>query len=322
MRYWWVNQNQTYKQERAGGYLWSPKRNRNGARNQSYENMREVAPGDLVFSFRNTRIVAIGVAASNCYEAPKPREFDSRRQNWDQIGWKVDVAYIDMASPVRPKDHIEQIRPLLPEKYSPLQQSGDGLQSVYLAKITPGFAKLLQDLLASAGSDLKLPAVKPNDTRRDAMLGEVEKQIESEIQGAADIESTVRQQLVMARRGQGKFRENVANFEDQCRVTGISDERFLIASHIKPWRSSTNQERLDGENGLLLSPNVDHLFDRGFISFQDMGILLVSPAVDLETVHRLGIPTGKHNSGPFTRNQKQYLAYHRREVFLEAGRDG
>lgn len=322
MRYWWVNQNQTYRQERAGGYLWSPKRNQNGARNQFYENMREVSPGDLVFSFRDTRIVAIGVAVSNCYESPKPGEFGSLGQNWEQIGWKVDITYTDMASPIRPKDHIEQVRPFLPERYSPLQQSGDGLQSVYLAEISPGLAQLLLDLLGSAGSDLSLPEVKPDDTRREVMLGAVEKQIESQIQGAANIESTVKEQLVMARRGQGKFRENVAKFEHRCRITGVSDDRFLTASHIKPWRSSTNQERLDGENGLLLSPNVDHLFDRGFISFQDTGILLVSPAVDRDTVHRLGIPTEEHNSGRFTENQKHYLAYHRREVFLEAGRDG
>jgi putative restriction endonuclease len=50
MRYWWVNQNQTYRHEIGGGYLWSPKRNANGARNPFYESMREVAPGDLVFS--------------------------------------------------------------------------------------------------------------------------------------------------------------------------------------------------------------------------------------------------------------------------------
>jgi hypothetical protein len=89
MRYWWVNQNQTYKQEMTGGYLWSPKRNRNGARNQFYENMREVAPGDLVFSFRDTKIVAIGVTSSNCYEAPQPEDFGVVGQNWDDIGWKV-----------------------------------------------------------------------------------------------------------------------------------------------------------------------------------------------------------------------------------------
>jgi len=48
MRYWWVNQNQTYRHEVAGSYLWSPKRNANGARNPFYESMREVAPGDLI----------------------------------------------------------------------------------------------------------------------------------------------------------------------------------------------------------------------------------------------------------------------------------
>jgi hypothetical protein len=50
MRYWWVNQNQTFRHEIEGGYLWSPKRNANGARNPFYESMREVAPGDLIFS--------------------------------------------------------------------------------------------------------------------------------------------------------------------------------------------------------------------------------------------------------------------------------
>jgi hypothetical protein len=59
-RYWWVNQNQTYRREVQGGYLWSPKRSANGARNPFYESMREVAPGDLIFSFMDTRILALG----------------------------------------------------------------------------------------------------------------------------------------------------------------------------------------------------------------------------------------------------------------------
>src|ERR1700676_1652382 len=71
MRYWWGNQNQTYRHEIAGGYLWSPKRNANGARNPFYESMREVAPGDLIFSFMDTRILAIGIAQSYCWESPK-----------------------------------------------------------------------------------------------------------------------------------------------------------------------------------------------------------------------------------------------------------
>jgi hypothetical protein len=68
-------QNQTYRHEIAGGYLWSPKRNANKVRNPFYESMREVAPGDIIFSFRDVRIAALGIARSDCDESPKPTEF-------------------------------------------------------------------------------------------------------------------------------------------------------------------------------------------------------------------------------------------------------
>jgi putative restriction endonuclease len=82
MRYWWVNQNQTFRHEVAGGYLWSPKRNKNGARNPFYDFMRVVAPGDVVFSFADTKIKAVGIIASHGYEAPKPMEFGSTGAYW------------------------------------------------------------------------------------------------------------------------------------------------------------------------------------------------------------------------------------------------
>ena len=103
MRYWWVNQNQTFKHEFQGGYLWSPKRNANGARNPFYESMREVAPGDLIFSFMDTRIVAIGVAQSYCWESPKPEEFGNAGQNWEDV---LRVAFAELGHKERPKDHI------------------------------------------------------------------------------------------------------------------------------------------------------------------------------------------------------------------------
>lgn len=81
MRYWWVNQNQTYRHEFRGGYLWSPKRKSDGSRNAFYESMREVAPGDLVFSFADTRIGAFGIVQSHAYENPKPAEFGSAGRN-------------------------------------------------------------------------------------------------------------------------------------------------------------------------------------------------------------------------------------------------
>ncbi len=102
MRYWWVNQNQTFRQEIAGGYLWSAKRKADGARNPFYESMREVPPGDLVFSCVDTWIAAIGFAKSYCWECPKPTEFGSVSLNWENIGWRVALGGANIARQLRP----------------------------------------------------------------------------------------------------------------------------------------------------------------------------------------------------------------------------
>src|SRR5688500_10402288 len=91
--------------------------------------------------------------------------------------------------------------------------------------------------------------------------------LKQEILGDPSIATTEKQAIVLARRGQGLFRQRVSEIEVRCRVTGVSNPEHLRASHCKPWRDSNKDERLDGENGLLLTPSIDHLFDRGFISF-------------------------------------------------------
>jgi hypothetical protein len=123
MRFWWVNQNQTWRQEVGGGYLWSPKRKANNQLNPFYESMREVSPGDVILSFRDTLIAAIGIAYSHCYECPKPQEFGEAGRNWGDIGWKIDVRFVDLVHKIRPKDQIGELRRHLPSKYSPLELS-------------------------------------------------------------------------------------------------------------------------------------------------------------------------------------------------------
>src|SRR5664279_1806580 len=153
--------------------------------------MREVAPADLIFSFMDTRIFAVGIAQSYCWESPKPLEFGNAGQNWENIGWKVKVNFTELANKVRPK----------------------------------------------------------------------------------------------------------------------------------PWRDSTNEERLNGENGLLLTPSIDHLFDRGFIGFEDSGKLIISPVAHRPSLQRMGIDTTKVvNVGGFTSGQKQFLDFHRNAVLLQSVR--
>ena len=321
MRYWWVNQNQTYRHEVPGGYLWSPKCNRNATRNPFYDFMREVAPGDVVFSFADTYIKAIGIAASHAYEAPKPREFGQTGAYWDNIGWRVDVRFTELHGPLKPAEYMAQLAPRLPDRYAPLQQNGGGLQGVYLTQLPDDFAITLADLIGrEARTIIEMRRVRDIDDASVA-IGLVEWETHEMEQVITDqtIPETTRQAVVMARRGQGLFKQNVQRIESHCRVTQVDQIEHLRASHCKPWRDASNAERLDGENGLLLTPDVDHLFDRGFISFEDNGTVLVSPVVHRESLHRMGLDDALHrNVGGFSEGQRSYLSFHRESVFLES----
>lgn len=99
--------------------------------------------------------------------------------------------------------------------------------------------------------------------------------------------TTEREQLVAARMGQGLFRKELISIWGSCSVTGYSLTSLLVASHIKPWRWSSNKERLDPSNGLLLTPNLDKAFDRFLISFASSGNILISP--ELIELHKIAI---------------------------------
>ena len=321
MRFWWVNQNQTFEHEFRGGYLWSPKRRADGGRNQFYENMREVAPGDVVFSFRNQKIAAIAVAQSYAYESPKPPEFGQAGPNWERIGWRVDVSYTVPYQKIEPGKHMAVLGPLLPRKYAPLQLSGKGLQGVYLAELPRAFAEVLAGLIGIEARELVSTAAECPHPKGVAAKGldEWEEHIQQEIAKDKSIPDTNKIAIIKARRGQGIFKQNVMEIERECRITKVSNPVHLIGSHIKPWRDSSNEERLDGENGLLLTPSIDHLFDRGFISFENNGDVLVSRVADEHSLTKMGVRAGdKANVGEFTHQQKQYLEFHRDLVFLQA----
>ena len=324
MRYWWVNQNQTFRQEIEGGYLWSPKRNKNGHRNPFYEFMREVAPGDLVFSFCDTRIAAVGVVSGYCRESPKPEEFGTDGTNWSQIGWRVGVRWQRLSNAIRPKDHIARLRSALPLQYAPLRQDGNGLQGVYLTRISPVLASELFSLIGAevnrvADAGREVSRIERDSPAPERDIEEWERRIEVAIDTSATIPETERTALVQARRGQGIFRDNVRSIEHACRITRVERMEHLIASHIQPWRDSSNEGRLDRENGLLLTPTVDHLFDKGFISFENAGQLIVSPVADPVSLKRMGIDRDtRANVGAFSEGQRRYLEFHRENVLRMA----
>jgi hypothetical protein len=328
MRFWWASQNQTYRQETEGGYLWSPKRNKGGGYNPFYEFMRELAPGDIVFSFADTWIRKVGIVQGYCHESPRPPEFGAVGERaWDDIGWSVRVRFFPVAKPVRPKNHIDVIRPLLPALYAPLQDSGDG-NVLYLTSVSDQMAHVLGTLIGSeytslvaAASDIAIDE-RSRAASDEQYSEEWEQHLVDAIKTSSDLQPTQREAVIQARIGQGEFRKNVARVETHCRITGVNEPAHLRASHTKPWRSSSNEERLNGENGLLLTPTIDHLFDRGFISFEDNGDLLISPVALRPSLQRMGISLDQRtNVGGFSSGQKQFLSYHRESVYLARRED-
>ena len=119
---------------------------------------------------------------------------------------------------------------------------------------------------------------------------------------------------ITARLGQQRFRHHVMELWDyRCAVTGA--DIMLAASHIKPWKDSLDSERLDGFNGLCLSPLFDKAFDAGFITFDDTGMICISPALTLVNLEKLGITPGTRIMG-LGRRHRTYMAHHRDSVWI------
>ena len=126
-----------------------------------------------------------------------------------------------------------------------------------------------------------------------------------------DVENTEKSSLIQSRIGQGKFRDSLVRIWGGCAVTKCRQISLLVASHIKPWSKSDNQERLDPYNGLLLLPNLDKAFDLGFISFDSSGKILISN--NLSEYKLLDI--SKTMSIEVREKNKNYLEYHRLHVY-------
>ena len=236
-------------------------------------------------------ISQLGLVETAAVTATKPPEFGSAGENWSQEGWLVRVNW----------------QPLLPERHSPISTStGRGNQGVYLAGLSETLGLLLLKLIedhADAAVRVHLVVLAEEGAYTAALLDDMQQLREVP-------SSTERDALTKARLGQGLFRHRVSELEPTCRVTGLARQQFLVASHIKPWRSCDNSERLSGANGLLLSPHVDKLFDRHWISFDSGGELIWQHEAAGEALRCWGIE-GANLIRPFSREQEAFLSAHR-----------
>jgi hypothetical protein len=227
----------------------------------------------------------------------------------------VKVEFSVLAKPIIPKEHLERLRMVMPQKHKPLTESGTG-KEFYLTTLPDAFAARLIEIIGDGYDSSLFRSMSGVD------LQEVESdEAEKALMGRTDIGSTTKEQLVKARRGQGLFKTNVRLNEKRCRVTGTTTPKHLIASHIKPWCKSNDEEKLSGCNGLLLAPHIDHLFDKGLISFSDDGQMLVSGSLDSEILKlwniQMSIPAKR-----FTPEQGKFLRYHREKWKFDSPKVG
>lgn len=224
------------------------------------------------------------MARSHAYEAAKPVEFGAAGRNWEAIGWRVDVEFHEIPTFFRPAEWMGRLGPLLPSRYSPLDSEGRGSQSIYLTELPRPLALVLADLLGAEIAALARAEVvaEPESVVPNPELVIWEEHLRGSIDRDPVLDSTEKQALILSRRGQGLFRQRVQMRETYCRITGVSHPEHLRASHCKPWRDSSNEERLDGES--------------------ELGV-----RVDVE-----------FDAGRFSAGQLRYLEFHRDRVFLRA----
>jgi len=149
------------------------------------------------------------------------------------------------------------------------------------------------------------------------LAGQFEDTLVAEGGNGKKLSKTTRDAIVKARVGQGKFRTDLLKkWGNRCSLTGLSNVDLLVASHIHAWSLSNNDERIDPDNGLLLAPHIDRMFDRGMISFGDDGRLLIGPALTPadRTVLRLDMFPELRS---VTRANQKFLARHRARYKFE-----
>lgn len=307
MRYWWVNHKQTHKQEIEGGYIWSPQKDKSGKPRVSYSNLERVTPRDLIVSFADGQVKAVGVAMSPARDCERPTEFEQNpvASAWSDEGWIVDVEWECLAHPFRTKAFAQRFAPYLPEKHAPIRESGAGAQNVYLGEISE---QLFHAVIETARELNNVIGLQSNQTLNSLDEEEATREIIDSARKGYE-----KDQLVKARRGQGVFRARLEKVEEGCRFTAIKDSRFLTASHIKPWRLSSDTEKVDGNNGLLLAPHLDRLFDGGWISIDHEGRILVANESIKEVLAAWAIDLDLR-LGKFNDTQAAYLAFHRENI--------
>ncbi|MGX9134329.1 HNH endonuclease [Rummeliibacillus sp. JY-2-4R] len=301
-----VMQGRTYFEEKEAGVIWVPQLDISGHPQHSWERMRTVKRGDVVFHYVNGYIVAVSVATTDCIISERPKELQNDSVNDKEMGYLVSLEYHELEATINVQDHFSEIEPFLPIKYSAFQANGTGNQG-YLYPSNDELTIILLELIGEANIikvekeqlRFSLDAIELNEHHPLAPL-------------ITNTESKVKMKM---RVNEHKLREKLEIiWQTSCPVCGIHLNDVLRVSRPKPWKDSTNDEKLDPYNGLLLCANHDALYTKGYISFDAKGKIRISPAIAAEDYARYLInPDIVIKVEP---EHKKYLKWHLKNVLV------
>lgn len=296
-RYWWVNQGRTFKLAAEENCIWAPFTTKTNKKIFHWETMDSVQIDDIVFSYYKGEILSYNIVKKTSYKAERPFQDQTPNSLWKNIGRKVDLVYNLLEKPINIKDLITPLKPFLSLKHSPYDIKHAKANQGYLFEILPEVAEIIfNEINNSQGENVdEKIAISEN------------KNIEDNNEGGD------KEAITKVRIGHDIFRKKVRSYwGEKCCVTHFQGG-LLTASHIKPWRHSNKKEKVDPDNGLLLSPSYNAAFDLNIISFDDDGCLLISNKISSNELEKIGIHE-KAKIKNLNDGHKKYLKFHRENL--------
>ena len=292
-KYFWVNQSKTYHHERDLGCLWAPLLSKDGRKLHHWERMDEISQGDFILTYAKGTLMGYCVAQSSSFEQPQP---ELGQALWGKEGRMVEVEYFPFEKPLSREVFVPEIVNLLPSKYSPMTKGGIKGTEGYLFEVSADLCSAVMRVVGMEAEQLGSTQSEVVKMKPQISSGPTEKKV-----------------LASRRVTQPQFRMNlIRRWNGRCAVTGCAEVGVLTASHIVPWRHATDAERNDPDNGLLLSPVYDTLFDKEFISFDQKGRIKLGRMMAGQ-YQALGV-TGEECIEGLTEGHLKYLARHRAKL--------
>jgi putative restriction endonuclease len=297
-------QGQTYQEDKELGIIWVPQQDKGGYVPHSWKRMTEVLKGDVVFHYVKGNILAISIANEGCV-VEKKSTFMENNDRWNDEGYLVKLQYHELDNPVNIREHFNEISPLLPVKYSPFNEDANGNQG-YLYPCNEELTIKLLELIIETNiyqisvEQLEFGIDDVKETEHNTLIPVI-----------TETESEAKTKI---RIGQQKFRKELFPlWSGMCALCGIDLPELVRATHSKPWKDSTNDERLDPYNGVLLCCNHEALYNHGFISFDGQGRLHISPIIKEEEYRKFELnPMTKVKPHPESRD---YFKWHKKHIY-------